>query len=205
MGEKIPKLYGYIIVLLLLAIVALLAWNYMQRTKNVATNMAGSLGGKGQESEDKDRQIQELNSQVAQLRKELEESSGKVAEFQTRLEQANRALSSTEQRLRSAVRQAERPAATPPQPQERTASKPVEPAAPPSWKRAAEPGSYEVIRSTSVFAEPSSSSRTVSTINKGTRVTVVGSVGEWLEVRSKQGNPPGFIRRDDAMFVERKD
>jgi len=33
----------------------------------------------------------------------------------------------------------------------------------------------------------------------------VGSVGEWLEVRSKHGNPPGFIRRDDAMFVERKD
>jgi len=45
----------------------------------------------------------------------------------------------------------------------------------------------------------------VSAINKGTRVTVVGSVGEWLEVRSKHGNPPGFIRRDDAMFVANRD
>jgi hypothetical protein len=26
-------------------------------------------------------------------------------------------------------------------------------------------------------------------------------MGEWLEVRSKHGKPPGFIRADDAMFV----
>ncbi len=56
-----------------------------------------------------------------------------------------------------------------------------------------------------VFAEPSETSRKVSTIKKGTRVTVVGSAGDWLEVRSKQGNPPGFIRRDDAMFMEKQD
>jgi len=29
---------------------------------------------------------------------------------------------------------------------------------------------------------------------------VVRSAGDWLEVRSKHGKPPGFIRRDDAMF-----
>jgi hypothetical protein len=34
-------------------------------------------------------------------------------------------------------------------------------------------------------------------------VTVVRSVGDWLEVRSKHDNPPGFIRADDAMFVNR--
>jgi hypothetical protein len=40
-------------------------------------------------------------------------------------------------------------------------------------------------------------------IAKGTQVNVVRSVGEWLEVRSKHGNPPGFIRVDDASFVGR--
>jgi hypothetical protein len=43
----------------------------------------------------------------------------------------------------------------------------------------------------------------VNQIAKGTDVTVVRSVGEWLEVRSKHGNPPGFIRADDAMLVRR--
>jgi hypothetical protein len=45
----------------------------------------------------------------------------------------------------------------------------------------------------------------LSRISKGTRVAVVRSVGDWLEVRSKHGNPPGFIRTDDAMFVSRAD
>jgi hypothetical protein len=28
-------------------------------------------------------------------------------------------------------------------------------------------------------------------------------VGDWLEIRSKQGNPPGFIRADDAAPINR--
>ena len=28
-------------------------------------------------------------------------------------------------------------------------------------------------------------------------------IGEWLEVRSKQGNPPGFVRRDDVIMISR--
>ncbi len=87
---------------------------------------------------------------------------------------------------------------------DKTTSRPAEPS-PPPVRRPAEPGSYEVIRTTSVYKEPSESSRKVSTIQRGTRVMVVGSAGEWLEVRSKHSNPPGFIRRDDATFVERKD
>jgi hypothetical protein len=46
-------------------------------------------------------------------------------------------------------------------------------------------------------------SRTVATIPQGTRVTVVEDNGEWLEVQSKSGNPPGFIRRADATFAEK--
>jgi hypothetical protein len=38
-------------------------------------------------------------------------------------------------------------------------------------------------------------------VGRGTTLTVIRSVGDWLEVRSKHGKPPGFIRRDDAMYV----
>jgi uncharacterized protein YgiM (DUF1202 family) len=68
-------------------------------------------------------------------------------------------------------------------------------------RRAADPGVYEVVRATGVHEDPSAGSRVVSQIRRGTKVTVVRSVGDWLEVRSKHGNPPGFILRDDAMFV----
>jgi hypothetical protein len=70
-------------------------------------------------------------------------------------------------------------------------------------RRTATAGIYEILRTTKVFAEPSGSSRTVATIPQGTRVTVVGDNGEWLEVQSKSGNPPGFIRRADATFSEK--
>jgi hypothetical protein len=67
----------------------------------------------------------------------------------------------------------------------------------------ADPGMYETIRPTIVFDGPSPSSRVVANIGAGIRVNVVGSNGDWLEVRSKHGKPPGFIRRDDAVIVTR--
>jgi len=85
------------------------------------------------------------------------------------------------------------PAPTPPSTQSSTA-----PA-----RRGAEPGVYETRRATAVYEEPLSSARVVTQIAKGTEVTVVRSAGEWLEVRSKHGNPPGFIRADDAMLIRR--
>ena len=69
--------------------------------------------------------------------------------------------------------------------------------------RQANPGTYETIRPTTLFEKPSGSSRAVSNIGDGTKFNVVGSSGDWLEVRSRLGNPPGFIRRDDAKPVER--
>ena len=68
-------------------------------------------------------------------------------------------------------------------------------------QRGANPGIYEVLRATTVFEGPSGSSRVLANIPAGTRVSVVNSNGDWLEVHSKSGNPPGFIRRDDASFV----
>jgi hypothetical protein len=71
--------------------------------------------------------------------------------------------------------------------------------------RPAHPGTYETIRPTTLFEKPSGSSKAVSNIGDGTKVNVVGFSGNWLEVRSRLGNPPGFIRRDDAKPVESTD
>jgi hypothetical protein len=86
-------------------------------------------------------------------------------------------------------------------------------ASPPSAARPSSPstasrrtdaaGTYETLRDTSVFEGPSASAKVVASIPRGTRVNVVRSTGSWLEVRSKSGKPPGFIRRGDAIFVER--
>src|SRR3989337_1107422 len=116
MGEKIPRSYCYIIVFLILAIGAVLAGRYLLGTKNEPAGLRPPLEGKSGEAEEKDRRIQELASQIAQMRKELEENSSKTAELQTRLEQATQALSSTEPKLKKALRPAGRPAATHPQP-----------------------------------------------------------------------------------------
>lgn len=205
MGEKIPKFYGYVVVLLVLAIGAVLVWNYMLGPKREPSGLTASPQEGSEELAGKERQIHALDDQIAQLRKELEASSNKVAELEARLDRVIKTLSSTRQRMTTAVRPAERSFPTSPPPEEKVASKAAEPSAAPSWRRPAEPGNYEVVRPTGVFAEPSDTSRKLSTIKRGTRVAVVGSVGEWLEVRSKHGNPPGFIRRDDAMFVEKQD
>ena len=105
-------------------------------------------------------------------------------------------------------RLASRPAAAalpPVRPREPIASSSPTPAPSPApaQRRIIEPGLYETLRSTSVHEEPLANSRVVSRIAGGTRFTVVRGVGEWLEVRSKLGNPPGFVRADDAMFVAR--
>jgi len=73
----------------------------------------------------------------------------------------------------------------------------------PASRGGAAPGIYETMRTTTVYEDPSASSKVLASIPAGTRVTVVGSNGEWLEVHSRRGNPPGFIRRGDATFVEK--
>jgi hypothetical protein len=70
-------------------------------------------------------------------------------------------------------------------------------------RRTADAEIYETVRATTVFEQPSASSKSVASIPSGVRVNIVGAAGNWLEVRSKSGKPPGFIRRGDAVFVER--
>ena len=60
-------------------------------------------------------------------------------------------------------------------------------------------GQYEVLYPTSVYSEPREDSRRVARVEAGTKVNVVDVQADWLEVRSKHGNPPGFIKKDSAM------
>jgi len=62
-------------------------------------------------------------------------------------------------------------------------------------------GTFQTVRPTQVFSEPSEDSALVASIAKGVRLNVVDSREGWLEIRSKHGRPPGFIRRDEAVRV----
>jgi hypothetical protein len=76
------------------------------------------------------------------------------------------------------------------------------PASEPAIRGGAKPGVYETVQSTMVYENPSASADIVADIPAGVRVNVVSASGDWLEVHSRRGNPPGFIRRGDAVFVE---
>lgn len=62
-------------------------------------------------------------------------------------------------------------------------------------------GTFQTVRATQVFSEPTEDSALVASIEKGVRLNVVDSREGWLEIRSKHGRPPGFIRRDEAVRV----
>jgi hypothetical protein len=83
------------------------------------------------------------------------------------------------------------------QPSGRSATKPV------TASRRAGAGTYQTTRSATVFESASASSQVIANIPSGTRVDVVSAKGEWLEVHSRRGNPPGFIRREDAALVDK--
>jgi hypothetical protein len=164
---------------------------------------------KGKEIQERDQKIQSLESELSRVRQQLTERSEQAAELQTKLDETQKDLSTAQQRLGIANREVERVASsraaqTAPPPAPRPADTlPPPPPSPPAApaRRAGPPGIYETVRATSVYEQPSGSSRVVSKIAKGTQVDVVRSTGDWLEVRSKHGNPPGFVRADDAMFV----
>jgi uncharacterized coiled-coil protein SlyX len=154
---------------------------------------------------DKDQKIQTLEAELAQTRKELAQNSTQLVQLKNKLDESQKNLASTQQKLSRTVRESERLAANKAAAATKTAPRPAEPSSPASRsggaRSAAELGVYQTIRPTSVYEEPSASSRVLSQINKGTRVNVVRSLGDWLEVRSKGNNPTGFVRRDDMTFL----
>jgi uncharacterized membrane-anchored protein YhcB (DUF1043 family) len=156
--------------------------------------------------QEKDQRIQSLEAQVAQLRQEQQGSSSQIEELKTKYQETQKDLVSTRRKLVEANREVDRlaasRAASPPRSATRTAD-PLPPSSTASSRRSAEAGTYETLRPATVYEEPSNAARAVAQIGKGTEVTVVRSVGDWLEIRSKHGKPPGYIRSDDARLLSR--
>ena len=60
-------------------------------------------------------------------------------------------------------------------------------------------GVFKTISPTQVFSEPSEYSDLIANLAAGTKVNVVDSKDGWLEIRSKHGRPPGFIRQEATV------
>ena len=163
------------------------------------------LAARADEIREKDQKIESLEAELAKLRAGNQGSSREVDELKGKLDESEKDLASARRKLVEANREIERlsssrVASAPPT--TRRSADPLPPPVAPVTRTAA-PGIYETRRATVVYEEPFDSARVVTRIDKSTIVTVVRSVGDWLEVRSKHGKPPGFIRSDDAVFVSR--
>lgn len=180
---------------------------YLVGGQNERSDLAPQLDAKEKELQEREVKIKSLEEQLAQAREELKGGAMQLEELKTILAEKEKSLVATQQQLKDSNHEVERLAS-------RTAAAPLPPVRSrepaqslplpaPASRRAFEPGLYETVRSTSVYEEPLGSSRVLSRIGCGTQITVVRSIGEWLEVRSKHGNPPGFVRADDARFVSR--
>ena len=63
-------------------------------------------------------------------------------------------------------------------------------------------GAFKITRPTQVYSGPSESSPLIASVGPGMRITVVDSRDGWLEIRSKHGRPPGFIRQEAAVRID---
>lgn len=166
----------------------------------------GALQEQERALREKEQKIQQLEKQLAELREEQQGSRKQIGELKSKLEERQKDLATAQQRLAIANREIERLASSRAVPAARPAARTSDsapPASPASSRRFYDAGVYETVRPTSVYEEPSGSSRVVAQISRGTEVTVTRSVGDWLEVKSKHGKPPGFIRADDARLLSR--
>ena len=196
-----PKTLIWPAVVLVAAVAAFLIGGRLQHAQMLQLSQ-----GQVKELQAKDQMIQSLEKQLEQTRQESKDNSTQLAEAKAKLEESEKNLSTTQQRLNAAKHETDRLSASQSQTRTRTVSRPADPlpSAPPPQRRVADAGLYETTRATAVYEDPSSSARVVSQINKGTRINVVNSTGDWLEVRSKHGKPPGFVRADDARIVNNR-
>jgi len=194
-------------IILALGLVLFAVGVFLVGGQNEHSDLAPQLVAKEKELQEREGRIKSLEEQLAQAREELKTSATQVEDFQSKLTAQEKSLAAAQKELKESrldfERLASRSAAAPlppVRPREPAASSPVPGTA---SRRALEPGLYETVRSTAVYEEPLGSSRVLTRISGGTQITVVRGVGEWLEVRSKHGNPPGFVRSEDTKFVGR--
>ena len=197
---SIPAKFIWIAAMLVVAVNAFFAGRYSQRSELALSSQANLKQLQG-----KDQMIQSQEGQLAQTRQQLNDTSNQLAAMKTKLEANQNELSLAKQRLSAAAQQTDRPTASRAPVARRTASRATDTAgslpAPAPARQTAAPGVYETTRATSVYENPSSAARIISQIGGGTRINVVSSAGGWLEVRSKRGNPPGYVRADDARVI----
>lgn len=101
------------------------------------------------------------------------------------------------------VKAIEPPAVSEPQPAKET-PKPINETSRPSQITKQAPrivGTYQITQASRVYAEPTESSQSIGEIEPGMKVNVVNNRDGWLEIHSKHGRPPGFIRREVAARV----
>jgi hypothetical protein len=183
------------------ALIAFFAGSYIQRSELSLSSQANL-----KQLQAKDQMIQNQETQLAQTRQQLNDRSNELAEMKTKLDESRKELSLAQQRLSAAAHQVDRQNMNR-APIARTnagrgpssvASLPQ-----PAARRTGDAGVYETTRPTSLHENPSSASRVVAQISGGTRINVVNAAGGWLEVHSKRGNPPGYVRSDDARPIGR--
>jgi Bacterial SH3 domain len=198
--SSIPAKFIWMAAMLVVALTAFFAGGYKQRNQLLLSTQVDL-----KQLQAKDQMIQSQEAQLAETRQQLNENSNQLAEMKTKLEESQKELSLTQQRLGAATREVDHRNASRSPAVRRTASRAPDTAAsipqPVAARRTAAPGVYETTRPTSVYENPSSASSVISQISRGTRINVVSSAGDWLEVRSKRGNPPGYVRSDDARLV----
>ena len=193
-------------VILALGLVVFALGVYLVGGNRERSDLTPVLAQQEQSLREKDQKIQQLETELAQLRQQRQGSMDQVGELKAKLEESRKEAASVKQKLAQVNHEVERLAASRVAPATRSiarASDPVPPPSSTSSRRPSEPGVYETLRSASVYEEPSGSARVVAQMGRGTEVTVTRSVGDWLEVKSKHGKPPGFIRADDARLVRR--
>ena len=200
--SSIPSKVIWPAAMLVVALIAFFTGGYLQRTR---LSLSSEVDLKQLQA--KDQMIQSQEAQLAQLRQQLSDNSNQLTEMKTKIEASQKELSATQQRLGVAGREVDRLNASRSVAVRRTASRAPDTTSsfpsPASARRTAGPGVYETTQPTAVYENPSSSSRVISQIGRGTRINVVSSAGDWLEVRSKHGNPPGYVRSDDARPITR--
>jgi len=196
-----PKIMLIAGIVLCVIAAALLGTGILGRDESADTRRL--LTEKVKELQVKEEQVKAVEAELAKVRQEAVASIKEAEALKTRLEESRKEPAAAEKRLSGVNREPERRSARQAQAEPRSEPRPVERAPAPSRtaRRPAEPGVYETTRATEVHEQPVQSSRVISRVGKGTRINVVRSDGDWLEVVSRRGNPPGFIPRDDTMYV----
>ena len=198
----IPPKFLWAAGMLAVVLAAFFAGGYLQRRELSLLTQASQ-----KQLQAKDDMIQSQQTQLAQVQQQLTENANQLSAMKSKLDESQKTLSATQQRLATASRDTGRANVSRSTGVARTAahapSLPPSPTQSVSSGRTSQSGVYETTQATTVYENPSPSARAISKIGRGTRINVVGSSGDWLEVHSNRGNPPGFVRSDAARPIVR--